>query len=106
MDASWAGPRRIWAVDGHGHNPLQLTSDTSEAVSHVRPRWSPDGGRIVFQSIERTKFDIRVLDTQTKKLTWVKNDYFRDLGPSWAPSGRFIYFSPDPGVGTNLWNIP
>src|SRR6185503_19105912 len=37
VDASWAGPRRIWALDSHGYNPQQLTSDISEGISHVRP---------------------------------------------------------------------
>src|SRR5208282_177041 len=29
-DASWAGPRRIWLLDRQGHNPQQITTDTSE----------------------------------------------------------------------------
>ena len=37
VDASWAGPRRIWVVDAQGHNPQQMTSDTSEAVDHLEP---------------------------------------------------------------------
>ena len=74
FDASWAGPRRIWLADERGTNPQQTTSDASEAVLHVRPRWSPDGARLVFQNIERTKFDIRVVDLASKRLTWITND--------------------------------
>ena len=74
FDASLAGPRRIWAVDRLGHNPQQLSSDSSEGVSHVRPRWSPDGKRIVFQNIERTKFDIRVIDLASGTSYWITND--------------------------------
>src|SRR6266542_1927781 len=105
FDASWAGPRRIWAVDSRGYNPQQLTSDTSEGISHVRPRWSPDGKQIVFQNIERTKFDVRVFDLTKGKSVWVTNDAVQDLNPVWSPSGRFIYFSSYRGGGINIWRV-
>lgn len=76
----------------------------SEAVDHIRPRWSPDGSRIAFQNLERTKFDIRVVDLATKSLTWVTNDLFRDVHPTWAPG--FLYYSSDrSGGGYNLWRV-
>lgn len=105
VDASWAGPRRIWALDGRGHNPQQLTSDISEGISHVRPRWSPDGTKIVFQSIERTKFDVRVFDVLTNQTNWITNDAVQDLNPVWSPSGSFIYFSSYRGGGINIWRV-
>ena len=52
VDATWAGPRRIWTVDARGLNPAQVTSDSSEAVAHMKPRWSPDGKRIAYQHVE------------------------------------------------------
>lgn len=103
FDASWVGPRRIWVVDGQGHNPRQLTSDSSEAVTHVRPRWSPDGIRIVFQNIERTKFDVRIVDLQTGRTVWVTNDAVQDINPVWSPSGRHVFFSSYRGGGINIW---
>ena len=106
FDAPWEGQRRIWSVDVQGHNPRQLTSDQSEAIAHVRPRWSPDGRRIVFQNKESTKFDVRVVELATQQLQWVTNDFFQDLQPVWSPSGRFIYFSSYRSGGLNLWRIP
>ncbi len=106
VDAGWAGPRRIWVVDSMGSNPQQITSDVSEAVVHVRPRWSPDGKKIVFQNIERTKFDVRAADVATKKLVWVTNDLFRDLNPVWSPSGAWIHFTSDRTGGLNIWRMP
>ena len=103
FDASWTGSRRIWAVDRLGHNPQQLTSDSSEGISHVRPRWSPDGRMIVFQNIERTKFDIRVFDLAHGRSIWVTNDAVQDLNPVWSPTGKFIYFSSYRGGGINIW---
>ena len=92
-------------MDALGHNPKQVTSDVSEAHAHLRPRWSPDGRRIVFQNMESTKFDVRVVDLATQKLSWVTNDLFQDLQPVWSPSGRFIYFSTYRSGGLNLWRI-
>jgi len=105
VDAPWAGQRRLWLVDAHGRNRKQLTSDSSEAIAHLRPRWSPDGRRIVFQTMESTKFDVRVVDLQTQKLLWVTNDLFQDLQPVWSPSGRHVYFSSYRSGGLNLWRM-
>ena len=105
FDAPWAGQRRIWLADANGRNPKQLTSDSSEAIAHVRPRWSPDGRHIVFQSMESTKFDIRIVDLDTQRLVWVTNDLFQDLQPVWSPSGRHVYFSSYRSGGLNLWRI-
>ena len=66
VDASWAGPRRLWVVDAQGRNPQQVTSDVSEAIVHLRPRWSPDGRKLVFQNVERTKLDVRVADVASR----------------------------------------
>jgi Tol biopolymer transport system component len=106
VDASWAGPRRIWSVDPRGLNPQQITTDTSEAVVHLRPRWSPDGKKVVFQNMESTKFDVRIADVGTKETVWLTNDVSRDIHPTWSPSGRFVFFSTDRGGGLNLWRIP
>ena len=103
VDSSWAGPRRIWLVDGQGHNPQQLTTDTSEAVVHVAPRWSPEGHRIAFQNIERTKFDIRIVDLETRQQRWITNDYATDVAPVWSASGEALYFSSDRSGVTNIW---
>jgi Tol biopolymer transport system component/predicted Ser/Thr protein kinase len=106
VDASWAGPRRIWLLDRQGHNPQQITTDTSEEVAHVAPAWSPDGKKIVFQNLVRTKFDIRVVNLESKQMNWVTNDFFTNIRPSWSPSGRFIYFSSYRSGGINIWRAP
>jgi eukaryotic-like serine/threonine-protein kinase len=106
LDASWAGPRRIWVVDNRGHNPQQVTADTSEAVSHVRPHWSPDGTKVVFQNIERTNFNTRIVDLASGRTVRVTTGLFHDLNPVWAPGGKLIYFTSDRGGGYNLWRVP
>jgi len=106
VDASWAGPRRIWVLDGEGHNPQQVTTDTSEEVVHVAPAWSTDGKKIVFQNIARTKFDIRVVNLESKQMNWITNDFLSNIRPAWSPSGKFIYFSSYRSGGINIWRAP
>ena len=59
----------------------------------------------MFQNLERTKFDVRVVDLATKKMTWVTNDLARDIDPAWS-AGGFVYFSSDRGGGNNIWRVP
>jgi Tol biopolymer transport system component/predicted Ser/Thr protein kinase len=106
VDASWAGPRRIWVLDREGHNPQQVTTDTSEEVAHVAPAWSPDGNKIVFQNLARTKFDVRVVSLESKQMNWITNDFFSNIRPTWSPSGKFIYFSSYRSGGINIWRAP
>jgi eukaryotic-like serine/threonine-protein kinase len=106
LDASWAGPRRLWIVDARGRNPQQVTTDVSEAVVHLRPRWSSDGSRIVFQNLERTRFDVRVVTLASKEMVWTTSDHYADLDPVWSPSGKYLYFSSYRGGGINLWRLP
>jgi len=106
VDASWAAARRIWVVDSQGHNPQQITTDTSEEVAHVAPSWSPDGKKIVFQNLVRTKFDVRVVNLESKQMNWITNDLFSNIRPVWSPSGKFIYFSSYRSGGINIWRAP
>jgi Tol biopolymer transport system component len=106
VEASWAGPRRIWIVDSQGHNPQQLTSDSSEAADHLEPSWSPDGKNIVFQNVERTKFSLKVVNVATHVATALTDGRFQDLNPVWSHSGKYIYFSSYRGGGINIWRIP
>ena len=106
VDASWAGPRRIWVLDKEGHNPQQVTTDTSEEVAHIAPAWSPDGKMIVFQNLARTKFNIRVVNLESKKMSWITNDFFSNVRPAWSASGKFIYFSSYRSGGINIWRSP
>jgi serine/threonine-protein kinase len=106
FDALLAGGQRIWVSDTRGRNPRQVTSDSSEAVVHTQPRWSPDGSKLVFRRIEKTKSDIAVANLSTGTVTPVTDDYIFDTDPTWSPDGRSIYFSSYRGGGLNLWRVP
>jgi serine/threonine-protein kinase len=104
FDATRAGTRRLWVADERGRNAQQVSLDSSEAVAHVLPRWSPDGTRLAFQSIERTKFDIRVVDVATRVATTVTDDAFLDVNPVWI-GADVIAFSSYRSGGINIWQV-
>ncbi len=105
FDAGLSGAQRLWVSDTRGRNPRQVTSDSSEAVVHAQPRWSPDGSKLLFRRIEKLKSDIAVADVRTRAVTRVTDDYVFDDDPTWAPDGRAVYFSSSRGGGVNLWRI-
>ena len=105
FDAAWAGARRIWIADSTGRNPRQITSDSSEAVVHTGPRWSPDGSRLAFRRVEKIKSDIVAVEVASQALTRVTNDNAINMDPVWAPDARHLYFTSSRGGGLNLWRI-
>jgi serine/threonine-protein kinase len=105
FDAEFAGPRRIWTTDARGRNPQQLTTDSSEAVVHAAPAWSPDGKRIAFRLIENTESDIAVIDVATRAVVRVTDDNVVDLDPVWSATGEWLYYCSLGGGGLNLWRV-
>ena len=103
FDGQLAGAQRIWVADTRGRNPRQITSDSSEAVVHSEPRWSPDGSALVFRRIEKLKSDIAIVNPTTQAVTRVTDDYVIDVYPTWTPDGRAVVFSSLRGGGVNLW---
>ncbi|NIR42568.1 MAG: hypothetical protein GWN99_01580 [Gemmatimonadetes bacterium] len=103
--ASWGDAHRIWVADSLGRNARQVTTDQSEAVSHIAPAWSPDGRKVAFQNVEKTKLDIRVVDLGTGEMSWLTDDLFEDVDPAWSPDGDEVFFSSKRGGGINLWRV-
>jgi Tol biopolymer transport system component len=105
FDAGLAGAQRLWVSDTRGRNPRQVTSDSSEAVVHTQPRWSPDGSKLLFRRIEKLKSDIAIADVGTRGIVRVTDDFVFDDDPAWTPDGRAVVFSSARGGGVNLWRI-
>lgn len=65
-------------------------------VSIGSASWAPEGERIVFSSIDKSgSNDLYILNTKTRDLTQLTNDYYDDRDPAWAPDGKRIAFVSD-----------
>jgi Tol biopolymer transport system component len=106
FDAAWSGTsQRLWIADNEGRNAQQISTDASEETDHVRPRWSPDGRFLVFQTQRRTKLDIQLLDLASREISSVTDDAHQNVNPVFAGGPGGIAFSSDRGGGMNIWYV-
>lgn len=75
--------------DGTGITRLTTSSDYDGA-----PSWSPDGGRIIFESWRDTgrNHEIYVMDSDGNNQTNISNNAAADEAPAWSPNGQKIAF--------------
>ena len=77
----------------------------------VQPAWSPNGRRIAFWGTDRDGdrdiWTIRSDGTSggAGNPVRVTHDTWTDWSPTWAPDGRYLYFSSDRGGAMNLWRV-
>jgi serine/threonine protein kinase len=85
------GNSDIFVLRVGGENPVNLTSDSTEA--DVQPMFSPDGSRIAYANIGTDAPGIYVMGATgeaRRRLTEFGGD------PSWYPDGSAIVFSSEP----------
>ena len=71
-------------------NPVQLTSAIGVETS---PTWSPEGGRIAYESDQSGNLDIWVSQISGGSAVDLTEDFTGDdFGPSWSPDGGQIAF--------------
>jgi Tol biopolymer transport system component len=64
------------------------------ATYRTDPKWSPDGGRILFLAADSTKKnDLFVMNADGSGIKQLTNDDYYKNAPSWSPDGKKIVFS-------------
>ena len=79
----------IWTFNRLTQTSLRLTNATGD----FRPRYSPDGSKIVFQSSRDGQPDIYVMNSDGTGQTRLTNNAAGDTAPAWSPDGTKILFT-------------
>lgn len=77
----------IWVVDIDGQNLQQISPPTLAAQD---PAWSPDGTRILFESVDGDHLDIYVVRPDGTDLRRLTTDGV-STSATWAPDGRILF---------------
>ncbi len=88
-----------------GSSPQQITR--GPGLWQGSPRWSPDGGRVAFDSQgEDGQWDIWTIDADGGSLRRLTLDPGNENMPSWSRDGRWIYFQSERAGTLEVWRIP
>jgi Tol biopolymer transport system component len=82
----------LWVMPASGGHARRLTSDLFDIA---QPDWSPDSGRLVFQSYRAGVFDLWTVRPDGSGLRQLTEGPFDHREPRWSPDGRTIVFSGD-----------
>jgi TolB protein len=84
---SRGGVKEVAVMDYDGHNARQLTNDKTISV---RPRWSPDGRKIIYTSYKSRFPDVMEVELYTGLRRRLANYPGLNTGAVFSPDGRSI----------------
>ena len=90
----------IWLVDADG-NGLRQLSPTTLAAAY--PKWSPDGARILFESIDGEQQDIYTIRPDGTDVRRLTTDGV-SVSATWTPDGRILFVRPG-GASPGWWTM-
>ncbi len=96
-----SGLMQVWACDGDGVNPVQLTR--FELGGSGTPRWSPDGHWIAFDHQGKEGWRIYVMASDGGQVRILAPDEGDSVIPSWSGDGKWIYYSSDQTGRFEIW---
>ncbi|MCE5973610.1 Tol-Pal system beta propeller repeat protein TolB [Sinirhodobacter sp. WL0062] len=98
-----ARQKRLAVADYDGAN-IQYLTDSSTIV--LAPRFSPDGGRVLYTTFETGFPRIKMLDTRNVAATLLPEiPGTMTFAPRFSPDGGSIVYSMEQGGNTDLWTM-
>jgi len=96
-----AGTRfQLQVADADGSDPQVIVTSNEPMLS---PRWSPDGTRIAYVSLESRKPVVYVQNLATGARTAVANFRGSNSSPAWSPDGRTLAVTLTKDGGSQLY---
>lgn len=93
----------IWVLPAKGGQAQRMTNGLLPAR---RPRWSPDGSKILFQTSAPDGASLWLLDVESTVVSKLGDASFFGQQASWHPDGERIVFSSQRGdTGFDIWEI-
>ena len=106
LQASTNGNVDVWTLDMTRGVYSRFTSHPSP---DALPIWSPDGSRIIFNSLRSTTADlyVKAADSSAEEKPWLLLPG-NERGTDWSRDGRMLLFKvADPGLGSSdIWAVP
>ena len=94
----------IWVADRDGRDAHQLTN--GPGIWQIGPSWSPDGGQLVFESVQREGHHLWVIDANGAGLRRLPGAAGDQRRPTWSRDGRWIYFTSEDGPMRSVCRMP
>src|SRR6266496_2552773 len=91
----YARPYELYIMNADGSAATRLTTGVDV---YDRPRWSPDGSRIVFSCFVSgsNSSDICAINPDGSRFAVLTTDDLGDVFPDWSPDGsKIVYFAKD-----------
>ena len=93
----------IWTVPPGGGQAERISNGLQPAG---RPRWSPQGDRILYQTVSTLGSRMRLFDVKASTSATLSDGTDFDQHPSWHPSGdRIVFSSARHDSGFDLWEM-
>jgi Tol biopolymer transport system component len=81
---------------------FQLTTNTN---ADRDPAWSPDGGRLAFETSRFGQWDVFIMDDDGGNEVPLTTNLNDDENPTWSPAGTHIAFDSDRAGEEDIWSI-
>ena len=92
----------LWTINADGSARAPLTDGFNDSL----PRWSPDGGSVVFMSDSRDgNWEIYTLSIASGTVTRLTDNPAHDGLPVWSPDGSRIAFMSNRNSAWGIWVI-
>lgn len=85
------------------HETLLVSSPLE--VDIASPRYSPNGGKIVFVQADRDRFYLKLFDLSKSEVITLWDSPAQIIAPAWHPDGEQIVFGSDENGVYNLYRI-